>query len=59
MKTDKEWSLGWRDIWANKICNFILRHLATKEYCAFVQVTTNLGLKELDKAVEEWANEKG
>lgn len=56
-KTSKRWTLGWRDIAVNNVCNWIINSFATKEYRAFIQVTTTLGKLELDKVVADWLHE--
>ena len=56
--TKETWKLTFRDIAVNKVCNWIINTFATKEYAAFIQVTTSEGLKSLDQKVAQWVEEE-
>lgn len=43
----------WRDKLTANISNFLLKHLATKEYRAFISVSYKLGLNRVDVAVRD------
>lgn len=58
MTKDKQWKVTFRDKAVNKVCNWIITTFASKEYAAFIQVTTSKGLEQVDKMVEGWANDK-
>lgn len=48
----------YRDKVVESVCNFLLNHVATKEYRAFVTIVNRMGKEAVDKMVEGWAREE-
>lgn len=45
--------LSWRNRLTHRVCNFMLNHVATIEYRAWIDVSIRRGLKDILKEAEE------